>query len=327
MSYEITVDLIPGLPELPYRNGVGNYEGVVAHATANYGDTAAGERNYEAGHYNDAFVHFFVDHTSIIQGANTKYLAWGAGHVANQRFVHVELCQTHDNAQFQEAYKRYVWLLAKLLKDRNLGVTRKSTFWTHHDVSTVLGDTDHTDPDEYLASHGVSIDKLVADVAAEYNDSASSSDGHYTVQNGDTLYEIAKKFSLTVAQLKSINGLTSDTIKPGQVLIVKQGVAKTTSVSQPVNQSVTVAPKPAPVQTSSFKYNYTRTLQAGSTGDDVKHLQTALNSVYYNCGTPDGYYGPATRDAVRRFQSVFLPYEVDGIAGKHTTDTLNSKVK
>lgn len=42
----------------------------------------------------------------------------------------------------------------------------------------------------------------------------------YTVVKGDTLYAIAKKFSATVAELKSLNGLKTDALKIGQVLKV-----------------------------------------------------------------------------------------------------------
>jgi len=43
----------------------------------------------------------------------------------------------------------------------------------------------------------------------------------YTVQSGDTLYEIATKFGTTVSELKSTNNLTSDVIRVGQVLYVQ----------------------------------------------------------------------------------------------------------
>ncbi len=42
--------------------------------------------------------------------------------------------------------------------------------------------------------------------------------GTHTVQRGDTLYSIARRFNITVDTLKEYNGLESDTISIGQVL-------------------------------------------------------------------------------------------------------------
>lgn len=169
MSYPITQNLIPGLPKNPYRKGVSAYEGVVAHSTATPGADDVRERNFEAAHWKEAFVHFFVDWDSITQVADSNYVAWGAGPNANQRFVHVELCETPDAAKFNQSYARYTWLLAYILYGKRLGVKRQSTLWTHADVTRILGGTTHQDPVAYLQSHGVSIDKLVTDVTVEYN--------------------------------------------------------------------------------------------------------------------------------------------------------------
>lgn len=42
----------------------------------------------------------------------------------------------------------------------------------------------------------------------------------YTVQSGDNLYSIARKYNTTVNQIKEINGLTSNLLKMGQVLSI-----------------------------------------------------------------------------------------------------------
>lgn len=57
----------------------------------------------------------------------------------------------------------------------------------------------------------------------------------------------------------------------------------------------------------------TKTLRRGAKGNDVRILQTALNAANFNVGAVDGDFGRKTDDAVRRFQSVYLPREVDGI--------------
>jgi LysM repeat protein len=48
--------------------------------------------------------------------------------------------------------------------------------------------------------------------------SGSGSGGSHTVANGENLYRISLKHGTSVAAIKSANGLTSDTIRAGQVL-------------------------------------------------------------------------------------------------------------
>ena len=43
----------------------------------------------------------------------------------------------------------------------------------------------------------------------------------YTVQKGDSLYSIAKKYNTTVDKLKELNNLTSNLLSIGQILIVR----------------------------------------------------------------------------------------------------------
>jgi len=55
----------------------------------------------------------------------------------------------------------------------------------------------------------------------------------YKVSAGETLYSIAKRFSSTVEDITKLNGLTSTTVTPGQIIKVQSGTADATP--PPVN--------------------------------------------------------------------------------------------
>ncbi|MEM9679701.1 MAG: glucosaminidase domain-containing protein [Bacteroidota bacterium] len=50
--------------------------------------------------------------------------------------------------------------------------------------------------------------------------STTPDEKEHTVVKGDTLYSLSKRYNLSVEQLKSLNNLTTNTLKIGQVLIV-----------------------------------------------------------------------------------------------------------
>ena len=69
---------------------------------------------------------------------------------------------------------------------------------------------------------------------------------------------------------------------------------------------------------------YTRILKVTSPlmyGEDIKAVQNKLNSLGYNCGTADGYYGNATKSAVISFQSA-KGLTADGEVGPTTWSAL-----
>ena len=47
------------------------------------------------------------------------------------------------------------------------------------------------------------------------------SEGYYTIQQGDTLYSLSKKFNQTVEDLKKMNNLVDNTISIGQKIKIK----------------------------------------------------------------------------------------------------------
>lgn len=71
---------------------------------------------------------------------------------------------------------------------------------------------------------------------------------------------------------------------------------------------------------------YTRLIKTGIRGEDVKLLQTYLNKLGYNSGTPDGIAGANTDKAIKRFQNT-NGLTVDGIAGKATIDKINQLIQ
>src|SRR5690606_29953403 len=67
-------------------------------------------------------------------------------------------------------------------------------------------------------------------------------------------------------------------------------------------------------------------LRYGSKGEQVKKLQRALNALNFKCGAVDGSFGKATLDAVKRLQSVYTPYEIDGSVGPKTLKAMREQL-
>jgi len=100
----------------------------------------------------------------------------------------------------------------------------------------------------------------------------------YTVVSGDSLYKISKKFGVSIASIKSANGLKSDTIYPGQVLSI-----------------------PGTATSDGFTPLY-----VGSRGQAVSTIQKNLQALgYYTYGSITGYYGSVTQQAVLKFQKAY----------------------
>jgi len=68
----------------------------------------------------------------------------------------------------------------------------------------------------------------------------------YVVKAGDNLWGIATAHGMTVAQIKQLNGLSSDLLHAGQVIQLKGAAVPAATPAAPVTPPVTPAPAPAP---------------------------------------------------------------------------------
>ena len=131
----------------------------------------------------------------------------------------------------------------------------------------------------------------------------------YAVQKGDTLYGISKKFNMSVEQLKSLNGLVSNTIYVGQVL--KVSVSTTSQTTPPAPSTKPNPVKPSGNQIVKDGQIHARNFAAKGLGADgirgantvkagIKVLQQAMNLDYQAGLAIDGIWGRKSEAALGR---------------------------
>lgn len=142
-----------------YSTSSGNPRGVVIHDTGNENSTISSEVSYMKQNYSSTrvFVHTFIGNQQILNIADTKYMAEGAGPYANTYFVQFEMPHEYTAASFANQLGNAAYYTAYILKQNNLPVTKGTkdgggTVWTHAMISSYLGGTDHEDPISYWST-------------------------------------------------------------------------------------------------------------------------------------------------------------------------------
>ena len=119
----------------------------------------------------------------------------------------------------------------------------------------------------YLDNYAEAVVKAVAEYTNTPYLEPNTSE-QYTVQRGDTLYSISKKFNISINKIKELNNLESNIILPGQILIIKEQ---------------TTPPQPTTYKVQKGDTLYSISQQFNTTVDEIKKLNNITsNNIYIN---------------------------------------------
>ncbi|MEC1370628.1 peptidoglycan-binding protein [Bacillus velezensis] len=298
-------------------------EYITIHNTANDA-SAANEISYMTGNSESTSYHFAVDDKEVIQGIPLDRNAWHSGDgtngTGNRKSIGVEICYSKSGgARYRAAEALAIKFVAQLLKERGWGVDkiRKHQDWNgKYCPHRILSEGRW---DQVKAAIAAELERLGGKKAPKPQKTETKTGGAtYTVKKGDVLSVIAEKTGVSMKTLQSLNGIKDPNfIKVGQVLKL------TGSVSSPSSGKKSSCTLP------SGTFKVTSPLTKGTA---VKQIQTALAALYYypdkgakNNGI-DGYYGPKTANAVKRFQSMY-GLTADGIYGPKTKAKIEALLK
>lgn len=239
MTIKVIQNLVPSSKysiKCPYSMEA---EYITIHNTANDA-SARNEIAYMVQNNNQVSYHFAVDDKEVVQGIPVNRNAWhcgdGGNGTGNRKSIGVEICYSKSGGErYRKAEALAIKFIAQLLRERGWGIERVRT---HQQWSGKYC------PHRILAEGRLeqvlqAIEKELKGTSTPSkpatSPSSSTSGGTYKVKAGDTLWGIATALKTTVAELKKVNGLTSDLIKVGQTL-------KIPTKNQP-------APKPQPEPT------------------------------------------------------------------------------
>ena len=145
-----------------------------------------------------------------------------------------------DAARLKANYKEYADAVVEAVLDyKNIPYEKKGYYTVKKgDSLWSIANANNTTVNKIkelnnLTSNSLSIGQQLKLPIEEIEEESPLYSNTYTVKSGDTLYSIAKKYDITVDELKTTNNLTSNTLSLGQVLKIPG-----TSIEQPNTHTV-----------------------------------------------------------------------------------------
>lgn len=138
---------------------------LVLHETVSKAD-ARRQVAYFNGGDRGANCHVFIDWNEVLVTLPLDEVGWHVGPKANAITEGVELCRASTPAQFAIQWAAAVEWFAYRCEVYGRGA---DMIMSHHEISHKYGGTDHTDPDDYFAMFGKTVDDFRDDVAALLN--------------------------------------------------------------------------------------------------------------------------------------------------------------
>lgn len=228
MAYTIQQDIVVPFNYVMNNSGLAYpFAQVHLHSTGNPNASVQNERDYLAGHYNEANYTHLVGITNgqvdIRQVMNTNGGAWDVGGDWNwDGYASIEFAEGSIRSQedFNKAYPAYIWLARQLALEASAGnkIDNQNTAGTktHNYASATGHGSDHVDPIAFLAKWGVSRDKLNADIVNGIGDNSAPvvAPQPQTVSNTSAIQAFknaGNAFTATTAfrvdEIKQVNGI------------------------------------------------------------------------------------------------------------------------
>ena len=138
---------------------------LVIHETVSQADARAQYVYFNTHDNAGANAHCFIDWNEVLITLPVEEVAWSVGRPANLFTFNIELCHAGNRADFDQQWKIATAYAAKWCREqkRDPYVFIRS----HHEIAIEFGGTDHTDPDEYFAAFGKTMNQFRADVSAQ----------------------------------------------------------------------------------------------------------------------------------------------------------------